>query len=236
MEQKRRQTQIGELHIEIARIEKSLQRDEETLKNISKANVNQEFIQKKKTEINDSKIKKTSHLETLRQKLIDTQEGKLDKEIAEEIEKESKIYHSKRDAAMKKKMENFKEEQDKKTILYSKPKEKENKYIEKDYAYFLKIHNNIGNSLPDYIKENLKGMPNNKGYIWRGCVFLGYLEREYRQPLVYFEKLRGNITRIHETDEYETRIYEKQGRDRKCLISKRPRNNYKLDSRVFLRT
>ncbi len=46
-------------------------------------------------------------------------------------------------------------------------------------------------TLPDYMKENLKTMPNNKGYRWRGVGFYGHQKPIKDEPLILFEKQRG---------------------------------------------
>jgi len=67
----------------------------------------------------------------------------------------------------------------------------------------------IKNSLPSYIKENLKKMPNNKGYLWKGIYFFGHLpgDESLRMKTVFekhYEKLY-----IHEINHDSYKIYEK---------------------------
>jgi hypothetical protein len=82
------------------------------------------------------------------------------------------------------------------------------------YRYFCRVCC----SLPDYINRNLEKMPNNRGYIWRGCWFLGRKQEEKGRPQVLFEKVRSGLIRIHEYTKDEYRLYEKQGKERKILI------------------
>ena len=79
-------------------------------------------------------------------------------------------------------------------------------------------------SVPDYILRNLDEMPNNKGYIWKGVWCFGRLKEEKGKPVIMFEKCRDGIMKIYEIDEYERKIFEKKGKDRKILISSEPRN------------
>jgi len=51
--------------------------------------------------------------------------------------------------------------------------------------------------LPDYIRENLTKMPNNKGYIWRGIWYFGRRPAEDPNLLIMFERSNGE-TLIHE--------------------------------------
>lgn len=235
MEQKRRQLKIQELRVEIMTKEKCQMRDEETYKNINKLNMSKEFLSRKKDELKCAINKREEELVELQNRMKDISEGKYDEEFARVAESESKMFHTKMDVALKKRKDAFKEESSKKDMMYKKPREKENKHFEKDYAYFYKVYNSICETLPNHMKENLSTMPNNKGYIWRGCLFLGDLPAERGQPMIAFEKIRGGITRIYETDQYESRIFEKQGKERKHLVSKKPRNNFNVKSRVILK-
>jgi hypothetical protein len=228
MDQKRRQLNIEELRVQIMRADKCQQRDTDVLKNIHKVNMSDEFLQKKKEGLMNTINRRAEELINLQNRSRDISEGKLDKEIAEAVEMQSKLFYEKRESALKKKKENLQEDAERKKMMYKKPREKENKHIEKDYAYFHKVYNSICDSFPRHMKDNLRTMPNNKGYIWRGCLFLGDLPAERGQPMISFEKTRGGLQKIYETDQYETRVYEKQGKDRKYIVSRKNRNNYKI--------
>jgi hypothetical protein len=52
-------------------------------------------------------------------------------------------------------------------------------------------------SLPSYMAKNLKEMPNNKGYRWKGVVFYGSLTEQKDQPQIVFEKSPQGLI-IHE--------------------------------------
>jgi hypothetical protein len=72
--------------------------------------------------------------------------------------------------------------------------------------------------IPSYLHRNLKNMPNNKGYIWRGIWLLGNKPSERGQPLIMFERKNKDTLIIHEIDYYKARTYEKKGKARKTLI------------------
>uniref|UniRef100_A0A6C0EJH1 Uncharacterized protein n=1 Tax=viral metagenome TaxID=1070528 RepID=A0A6C0EJH1_9ZZZZ len=92
-----------------------------------------------------------------------------------------------------------------------------------DLNYFTKRIKQIDNSLPAYMRKNLTEMPNNKGYIWKGCWYLGHKNEEPNQPVVIFEKCRGGILRIHEYSDTEYKLYEKQGKNRKKIVRRKRR-------------
>jgi hypothetical protein len=87
-----------------------------------------------------------------------------------------------------------------------------------EYRYFLKLCS----SIPEYMKRNLKNMPNNKGYIWKGIILYGSLPAE-EDITILFENLGHDLLRIHEITTKEYKIFEKKGKDRRILISKEKR-------------
>jgi hypothetical protein len=64
-------------------------------------------------------------------------------------------------------------------------------------------------TLPDYMKDNLKTMPNNKGYRWRGVGFYGLQKPIKDEPLILFEKRRG-VLKICKYFNDREEIYEKK--------------------------
>lgn len=95
--------------------------------------------------------------------------------------------------------------------------------LEKDYVSSYRYYCKVAQSFPSYMSEKLKFMPNNRGYIWRGCWFFGERDSEYGQPTVMHEK-RGGQLLIHEYDKYEHRTYEKTDKGKKLIstVPKKP--------------
>jgi len=73
--------------------------------------------------------------------------------------------------------------------------------------------------LPDYIRENLSRMPNNKGYIWRGIWYFGHRPEEDPNLLIMFERAGGE-TLIHEIlyGRYR-KVYTKNKNGTKTIVS-----------------
>jgi hypothetical protein len=67
------------------------------------------------------------------------------------------------------------------------------KIVLKGYNHFW----NAIDTLPNYMQNNLKEMPNNKGYRWKDVVFYGELPLEETQPTIIFEKINNELI-IHE--------------------------------------
>ena len=92
--------------------------------------------------------------------------------------------------------------------------EKNNKYYEKSYNYFV----NISKDLPFYIQKNLKKMPNNKGYKWRDVCFFGELPDENNNKTIIYEK-KYDKTLIHIYHNKKHTIIEKSN-DKKNEVEK----------------
>lgn len=218
--QKHRKQYSDEANLTIVRLEKTQKRDRETLEGLKNLNIPLEIYNKKKLEIQNNIDRRDSEIKILEKRRDDYISGKLDDEINGELEKNKKNQKTRQDNIVKKLKENTKEKNDKKAFLQIKNNsDKLERYLEKDYSYYYKQFKKSDETLPQYIRDNLKDMPANKGYIWRGCWFFGEKREERGQPLIMFEKNRGFL-HIHEiTDSYHN-IYEKQSSSyRKTLIS-----------------
>jgi len=194
------------------------------------------FLSQEKSEFNNKQIEKlrTKNKEyeqeiiDINKKIEDISSGKLDNDIMQSMKSNSINNNKKNEVANKKKIDEQKSK-----------KELENKNIQKFYKMNRDRNDNESNeynmrkefdrfekdckSIPNYILNNLKEMPSNKGYIWKGIWCFGELP-EQGKDIVMFEKLRNsNILRIYEiSDTYRT-IYEKEGKNQKKLVSKTKR-------------
>ena len=79
--------------------------------------------------------------------------------------------------------------------------------------------NNATRNLPQYMKRNLKKMPNNKGYIYKGVYFYGAKSPNKRDSSnLMFEQVDKNTLRIIKTTEKNIIISEKNQRTNKTTI------------------
>ena len=169
-----------------------------------------------------------SRLVELQQKQIDISSGKLDDEIKSQNENLLNKIQKKEEVTNKKK----KDKQDEKnndSELLKKHYEKTNRYEfsesfwEKEERRYYKNCD----SLPQWIRDKLKDMPSNKGYIWRDLWFFGEKYVPFTKNCTMFENLKGGITIIHEIDADYHKIYEKVGRSNtKTLTEKIKRNKF----------
>lgn len=96
--------------------------------------------------------------------------------------------------------------------------------LQKDYEYYYRYFNKLCNTIPAYIQKNLKKMPNNKGYIWKGLQCFGELpaDNNYNNTML-FENVGRDTLHIHEWTATEYKVYEKHGKNNKVLIKKENR-------------
>lgn len=78
--------------------------------------------------------------------------------------------------------------------------------------------------LPDYIRTNLQKMPNNKGYIWKGIHYYGYMPAERNNDmLIMFERPLGMTDMlIHEIKKgHYYKIFQKSRNGGNVLVSEK---------------
>lgn len=175
---------------------------------------------------NDELIEKyMEEQEDAKERLRQLENGDLDDEIMADIRKNMKTVHKKQEIARKKDEENARKE-----IANKKDSDKFNnsqrsidyenrqkKYeMQKAYERYCSIE------IPSYILENLKMMPNNKGYIWKNVHCYGELPptrtKGVLDPVVLFEKQR-DVMFIHEISETEHHIFKKVGQQKREYVS-----------------
>ena len=172
----------------------------------------------------------TNDIKSLNERLKDIELGRIDIELRETSDKAINDVKKKNDIKHKKSQEQT--EYDKKgkdtlTQYYKNNNEYSEASMLRDYERWCNI------VPPQYMQDNLKEMPANKGYIWKGRKFYGE-KRATSKDEIMFEKKRGENLHIIETVtrgyyRYET-IYEKIGNDKK-LVSKKeiPRETFGFD-------
>jgi hypothetical protein len=202
-----------------------INKNNETIKRLRNIQDNVEFYKKQIDKLNNKIKEDESKLIDLEKKLEDVTNGLYDLTLNDNLSKNNVIAQNKQYIS------------DKKNKIKNEQKIEDKKNLDLEYKTFRK-HDGISSfglqketdrfffncdTIPDYIKENLKTMPNNKGYIWKGIQCFGELPPE-NDTIILFEKLRGNIMKIHEITRKQYLIYEKQGKGQKKLISNTKRN------------
>lgn len=209
---------------EIKQKENIIKRNKETIDRLRNSQNN---IQFNKTQIEKLSLMETElfkKIENLKQKYIDINSGMYDEDfIANKNSSQSKFKNELEKQDKKNKEKEDKKIQNKEILdneyqmrRFSGPSEYS---LKKETDRFFKSIE----SVPQFILENLKNMPSNKGYIWRGVYCYGELPSESKN-VIMFEKCRNNIMRIHECINNQINIYEKVGKGPKKFIEIIERN------------
>lgn len=194
-----RRLKANDVYNEIRALEKAVAREKEKLEHFMGTS--------KYTELVEQNEERKLKIEILKKKEQDIREGKYDDELFVEKPKQKPKEEKKE---LKETEKRFEED----------TKYKDN-MVQKDMKYYYKQYEKANETLPDYIKRNLLEMPNNRGYVWRGCWFFGKKKDEIGKPLVIIENMKG-LSLVHEYTATEHAVYEKKGNGKtatKKLIS-----------------
>lgn len=217
------------INSEIKQTENIIKRNKDTierLRNTQQTNVefNKNQIERLTSSLSDYENK----LELLNQKYIDVALGTYDKDfLNDKIESQTKLKKA-NEKQIKKNEESEQKKIHDKGILdneyklrrYEGPSET---HLKKETDRFFKLVD----SIPNFILDNLKNMPANKGYIWRGVSCYGELPIDGKNTIM-FEKCKNGIMKIREYTNDRVYIYEKSGKGQKKLIETINRNPYIL--------
>lgn len=211
---------------EIKSVESVIKRSTETLERfkVQDATVfNRNQIQKLKATIEE----KETQLAELQQRQIDIVSGKFDDEIQTNNTTALNKIQKKEEITIRKKKDKEDEKKNDSDLL-KKHYGKTNRYefSESFWEKEEKKYYKNCDSLPQWIKDKLKDLPSNKGYIWRDLWFFGDKQVPFTKNCTMFENLKGGITIIHEIDSDFHKVYEKVGRNQKTLIDKIKRNRF----------
>lgn len=209
-------------------IENQLELNNNTITRFLNGVIN-DFTQKKIVLLREKNGENEKKIILTRERLDQLNRGELDEELTNELILNKKDVDLKSDVKKTKKKLSKEIDVNNKEILqkhYNSENKikRENKWSEKDMQRTYDIFLKKMASIPPYIEDNLKKMPANKGYIWQDIYCYGHLPREVNRPFVMFENKKG-VAYVHECDDYETRLYKKDERNKahKILISRAPR-------------
>lgn len=217
-----------EVEHELKETQRLIQKDKDTIQRLRHSNMNIDFLEKQTQRIRESCLEKEEKVKSLLSRLEDFNTGKLDDEINKIYQKGTEETKMKFELTVVKKKEKKQEKlknkaKTKQHIKVIKDSNREQRYLKKNIKYDYKNFLKSVDLLPEYMKRNLKTMPNNKGYYWRGCIFFGDKPYNPRHSTVIFEKKKGGVMRITDFNDYETKIYEKIKDEKRKLISCQPR-------------
>jgi len=204
-----------ELQVYIENIEKGITK----LKNIFASDYTKHQIEKEENNLAEKRELLAQNITRWEQ--VDV--GLLDDEIkfenslvTDEIDKKTNI------SVEKSRINKIRKEEDKKISrdYYSKQKsdDRNERSKQKEYARAYNHFQKADNTMPDYMKRNLKSMPNNKGYVWKSIMYFGHKKKEKgRRCISLSERQKGNINAIIEWDKTSYRILHKIKNTKKLI-------------------
>jgi len=237
MEQTRR-AERNRLYNELQTYESYIRVNEATIKRTRNLVGDVEFSMAKVTKLREKNKEYIITLEDLNKRLSLLSTGEIDQELIDNVKAGMDCVNIKNEEASYKRLIAKKEKEHKSKIskaFYKKTRESDRSFYRSKKEMFrsLKYFTKVCDSIPKYMTDKLRNMPNNKGYIWRGIYCYGSKRPERNKPTVMFEKKRGNILVIHEWYPSEYKRFEKVGKERKRLVEKYPRRKIVGQTPIF---
>ena len=154
-------------------------------------------------------------------------------------DKESKIKSKieMSNASKQKKLDN--KLNDKKVLDHFYKDQKDIRYTDNKLKYFIKNKTKkfreIIDTIPEHIKKNINGMPNNKGHIWRGVYIHGMLQSA-GDNTTYKERYKGEqYSHLYTADSYKMcKIAHNGRRNKQVVVKDMKRTNPLLEKRCDL--
>jgi hypothetical protein len=212
-----------------------IKRNNETIDRLRISQTNAEFNKKQIENLSIKQKEIEEKIQTLKQKHIDIGLGLYDKEfITNKTDNESRFKKDEEKQNKKIEEKELKKIQNKEFLdneykmrRYEGPSDY---HIKKETDRFFKAVDTI----PQFILDNLKNMPSNKGYIWRGLYCYGELHPENKN-IIMFEKCKNGLMKIHECIDDKIYVYEKVGKGPKKLVETIQRSHFimKETSRIL---
>jgi hypothetical protein len=223
----KRQSLIKRCNERIREITFCNQKDEEMLSRI-KEQGDTSYVRNQINKTNEKIKERNIEVDELKRKLIEIPRGVHDNDIQSNIDNNSKVLKEKQRINTEKRLlilkdKKEKSEQSQKFYQASLKSDREQRYLDNDYKRSYIHYLKACASIPDYILNNLKEMPENKGYYWKNVACFGELPAERGKPSTLFERQRGGILNIHEWTEKDYNLFTKVGKEKKKLISSVPR-------------
>lgn len=191
-----------------------IKQKKDTVRRLREQNTNSFHVSKVKDNIKQLE----EDVKILEKKLINIESGSLDEELINNVKKNSKIMKFKSKKPIAKKIQQ--ETKPKPKINYSGYRQPNKKQLFYATKYFFKVEK----SIPDYLKDKLNKMPNNKGYIFRGVHLYGNKKPDRNNKLIMYEtKHQIKYTHIWDYDTNKFTLLKKNKSDRKSTVV---RENY----------
>lgn len=209
--QKRREFK-NELYIRLKDAKVVRERSLETIKRLRVSTFALEFVKKQIGDLKELCAVKDQLIQDLERQIDSVDYGECDDEI-EEIYKSTAKSTAKKQAeqALQAQTRTAEKEENKaaKQEMYANRRKirDEAKQKRRDQRYHYKRFLKIIDTIPDYMNNLLKKMPNNRGFLWKGCYIYG--ERPSNSTTRLVTENRKGLTVTYSTTATETKVYEK---------------------------
>lgn len=221
-----RQTERNRINERIRQIRKTLENNQETITKYKRQDLNESFFRTQLDRLLDSTNILNGELDRLNARLSMVNTGELDTELSNTASELQASIQQKQQATLKKKKDQVNMLKQQSDTFFGHNTEKRSENISpKELERGLNYYNKVCDSVPEYMLKNLKNMPSNKGYCFRGVWLFGELPMDTSGVTTIFEKSRNDLLIIHEFDKYEYSLYHKVGQDKKVLVSREQRVN-----------
>lgn len=220
----------NKIYNEIKSVEKRMTLEQETIDRLRHQDKT-DFNVKKVNDLKENKFVLEDKLSELKNRLVDLNDGLLDEELQSELDTTNSKHQKLYEKSVENKKRKSDEKKEKSTIskdYYNKIRQNRRDNINENRLvnnFQLKFFN-IVDTIPDYIVEKLKNMPNNKGYIWRGVRFYGHLPSENDEEELLFEKINNKLY-IHKiTKDHHNIMMKENKKSNSKLVESYERNKH----------
>lgn len=212
----------NETEDDIRTLERSILRCQENITRLKGSG--QKLNPKVLIERNQAEIEKfNEELLGLRRKLGEIESGQYEEKLRLELEQNKKAIQNKTAATKKKKAES-------KVITTTEPKKKSftnssnHRFSgSRDFDYAERQYFRDCASVPDHLREKLKNMPNNMGYIWKDIWCFGDkpTERNMGEITLYEKRNQQFLMHVYNSKNRMYYLYDKDNTGKKKLLEKR---------------
>lgn len=177
-------------------------------------------------ERNEAEIERfEKELVSLNKRIDEIESGSYEEKLRAEMEANKHTIQQKTKATQKKKADAANTEVKPKTPSPRKTEPRHNfqRNNARDFDYAEKQYMRDSASIPDHLREKLKNMPNNLGYVWKDIwCFGGKHARNYNEITLYEKRHHQFLMHVYDTQRRVYCLYDKDNSGNKKLLEKRP--------------
>ena len=218
-----RRTERARLLNEIKIQESALKICNESLTKLKKNNKDDEYSKKQILKITESITKSNLSLTELNGRYNSVEEGLCDTELKDKVQRNKKEIVEKTKITMDKKRQKLEEKkEDAKISKDYYNKERKGDRVNKHWFYnsAFRHYEKTYERLPDWLLNDLKKWPCNKGYIWKNIYFYGSRSPRGNADSYEMIEICKGYKYIHRWDKKFSRIYKKTKGDRTEVLYK----------------